>query len=218
MMGDVLSGGAGSNTLSGSAIVKSSGYYYVKLEVKYTIGASKLNIVVISNITPSGLSLVVNNYLSRLLANGFCFGSTNANYIAALNESDGNMHFDFKAGTTQLELTNSNFVLKSQYGKVFPTILWVYCSYSAISSYFTATGIKPTFIKSSTGSYVIDYSSCNLGTLYASNTILSVTSVYGEYRAIQIGNISTGKFPILSFDKSGNAADTYFILQVQRII
>ena len=218
VVGDIMSGGAGSNTLRGSAIVKSSGYYYVKLEVKYAVGAASLNLVAISNIENIGLSLVADNYLSRLLANGFCFGSTNANYIAALNESNGNMHFDFKSGSTQLELTNSNFVLKSQYGKVFPTILWVYCSYSAISSYFTATGIKPTFTKSSTGSYVIDYSACNLGTLSASNTILSVTSVYGEYRTIQIGNLSTGKFPILSFDKSGNAADTYFILQVQRII
>ena len=211
-----------SGTLSGSITIPSSGYYYIKLEISYIVGKDSENEVRLSSVNYASAQLISNTYLSRLLANGFCFGSSSANFIAALNES-GNMHFNFTAGATNLEMTTSKFNLQSQYGKVFPVILYAQCRIVSsteygIGTYYSADGVKPTLTRTSTGQYKLNYSS-GLPLLTTGNAIITVTPYTSAAVIANLGSLSTTSrsLPIYLYNINGSSQDAYFFVRVEYI-
>lgn len=211
-----------SGTLSGSITIPSSGYYYIKLEISYIVGQHQSNYVQLSSVYSASAQLISNTYLSRLLANGFCFGSNSANFIAALNES-GNMHFNFTAGATNLEMTTSKFNLQSQYGKVFPVILYAACRIESsteygIGTYYSADGVKPTLTRTSTGQYKLNYSS-GLPLLTTGNAIITVTPYTQATVIANLGSLSTTSrsLPIYLYNINGSSQDAYFFVRVEYI-
>lgn len=180
------------------------------------------NYVQLSSVNSASAQLISNTYLSRLLANGFCFGSNSANFIAALNES-GNMHFNFTAGATNLEMTTSKFNLQSQYGKVFPVILYAQCRIVSsteygIGTYYSADGVKPTLTRSSTGQYNLNYSS-GLPLLTTGNAIITVTPYTSATVIANLGSLSSTSrsLPIYLYNINGSSQDAYFFVRVEYI-
>ena len=208
-------------SLSGSVVIPNSGTYRVALECIFAVAAGSSNTASVLSIYPNSISISATQYLSRLLANGFCFGSSSTNFIAALNENNSSMRFNFTAGSTRLEMSTDKFSMESQYGKALPVILHAACiidgSSASLRCPYCANGGSLSLTRSDTGKYALGYSS-NIPLLNNTNSIVTLTPITSSTVIATVGSYGTSRsIPIYLYNINGASQDAYFFIRVEYI-
>ena len=172
-------------------------------------------------------SIVSDVYMSRLLANGFAYGSSANNFFSALNLSkaiklkartySGSNNFGFDLDNAE----GFQIMRKGIQSPVFPTILYVYVLWSSsssysISSYFSYNGSPPSLSSVSGGSngrMQVTMPTGFVGLTFA-NTIINVTAVNTSCINAHIYSLSSASVTIECNDDTSNNCSN-FILEIR---
>ena len=134
-----------------SGYIYQAGTYYLAIMYGFRVYS---NSSYRSYLSWSGISLrfTSNIYLSRIFANGFSYGSSVNNFIAAVNEGDNALRFKCVTNTGKTGIELSSDGLKAMaggiWGRIMPTILIVNVAYNINSGTFS-----PTTYYSAAGGY-----------------------------------------------------------------